>query len=89
MKQLFTDWNSIETSFNDSGHPVEIESKYHEINEFNNRKIIENFSLIIFHLNYDSLSEHFEDLRNFIYDIYENIHTISLVSMNLKLIKFN
>lgn len=65
MKQLFTDWNSIETSFNDSGHPVEIESKYHEINEFNNRKIIENFSLIIFHLNYDSLSEHFEDLRNF------------------------
>lgn len=65
MKQLFTDWNSIETSFNDSGHPVEIESKYHEINEFNNRKINENFSLIIFHLNYDSLSEHFEDLRNF------------------------
>ena len=65
MKQRFTDWNSIETSFNDSGHPVEIESKYHEINEFNNRKINENFSLIIFHLNYDSLSEHFEDLRNF------------------------
>lgn len=65
MKQLFTDWNSIETSFNDSRHPVEIEFKCHEINEFNNRKINENFSLLIFHLNYASLSEHFEDLRNF------------------------
>ena len=39
LKLFFTKCNSIETSFDDSVHPVSIDSKYHEINDFNKLNI--------------------------------------------------
>ena len=48
LKSIFTKCNSIETLFNDSDHPISIDSKYHDINDFNKL----------------SLSKHFEDLQN-------------------------
>ena len=56
-KSFFTKCNSIETPFNDSDHPISLDSKYHDINK--------NSSLATLHLNTASLSKHFEDLKNF------------------------
>ena len=56
-KSFFTKCNSIETPFNDSDHPVSLDSKQHDINK--------NSSLATLHLNTASLSKHFEDLKNF------------------------
>ena len=39
LKSCFTKCNYIETPFNDSGHPVSIYSKYHDINDFNKLNI--------------------------------------------------
>ena len=65
-KSFFTKCNYIETPFNDSGHPVSIYSKYHDINDFNKLNINKNSSLATLHLNIALLSKHFEDLRNFL-----------------------
>ena len=35
LNLLFTDSNSIDTPFNDPDHPVSIDSKYYDINNFN------------------------------------------------------
>ena len=45
LKSFFTECNPIETPFNDSDHPIAIDSKYCDINDFNNLKINENSSL--------------------------------------------
>ena len=64
LKSFFTKCNSIETLFNDSDHPVYVDSKYHDINNFNKLNINKNSSLATLHLNNASLSKHFEDLQN-------------------------
>ena len=66
LKLFTTKCNSIETPFNDSDHPVFINSKYHDIKDFNKLNINKNSSLAILHLNIASLNKHFEDLRNFL-----------------------
>ena len=66
LKSFFTKCNSIETPFNDSDHPVSIDSKSHDINDFNKLNINKNSSLATLHLNIASLSKHFEDLQNFL-----------------------
>ena len=35
LKSFFTKCNSLETPFNDSDHPFSMNSKYHNINDFN------------------------------------------------------
>ena len=62
LKSFFTKCNSIETPFNDSDHPVSIDSKYHDINDFSKLNINKNSSPATLHLNIASLSKHFEDL---------------------------
>ena len=59
-------WNSIETPFNDSNHPVSIDLKYHDIYNFSKLNINKNSSLVTLHLYIASLSKHFEDLQNFL-----------------------
>ena len=66
LKLFFTKCNSIETSFDDSVHPVSIDSKYHEIHDFNKLNINKNSYYATLHLNNASLSKHFEDLQNFL-----------------------
>ena len=66
LKSFFTKCNSIETPFNDSDHPVSIDSKSHDTNDFNKLNINKNSSLATLHLNIASLSKHFEDLQNFL-----------------------
>ena len=67
LKSFFTKCNSIETPFDDFDHPVSIDSKYHDINDFNKLKINENLSLATLYLNTASLSKHFENLQNFLF----------------------
>ena len=45
LKSFFTKRNSIETPFNDSDHPASIDSRYHDINNFNKLSINKNSSL--------------------------------------------
>ena len=66
LNHFFTKFNSIETPFNDSDHPVSIDSKSHDTNDFNKLNINKNSSLATLHLNIASLSKHFEDLQNFL-----------------------
>ena len=65
-KSFFRKCNSLETPFNDSDHPVSIESKYHDINDFNKLNINKNSSLGTLHLSVASLSKHFVDLQKFL-----------------------
>ena len=64
LKQLFTKCNSIETPFNDADHPLSIDSKCCDINDFNSIHINKNSSFAVLHLNIASLSKHFDDLKN-------------------------
>ena len=63
---FFTEFNSIETPFNDSDHPVSIDSKYNDINDFSKLNVNKNSSLATFRLNIVSLSKHFDNLQNFL-----------------------
>ena len=61
LKSFFTKCKK----FNDhhhSDHPASIDSKYHDINDFNKLNIKKNSSLATLHLNIASLSKHFDDL---------------------------
>ena len=62
LKLFLTKCNSIETPFNDSEHPVSIDSKYHDNNDFNKLNINKKSSLATLHVNIALLSKHFEDL---------------------------
>ena len=66
VKSFFTKSNSIKTPFNDSDHPVSIDSKYRDINDFNKLNISKKLSLATLHLNIVSLSKHFEVSQNFL-----------------------
>ena len=66
LKLFFTKYNSIEITCNDSDHPVPVDSRYHDIKDFNKLNINKNSSLAPLHLNIASLSKHFEDLQNFV-----------------------
>ena len=44
-KKNFTECDSIATSVNDSAHPVSMDSKYHEINDYNKLTIDKNSTL--------------------------------------------
>ena len=56
--------DSIEMPFNNSDHPVSLESKHYDINNINKLSINKNLSLATLHLNISLLSKHFEDLQN-------------------------
>ena len=58
--------NSIETPFNDSDHPISVDSKCHDINYYTKLNINKYLSLATLDLNIASLSKHFEDLQNFL-----------------------
>ena len=62
LKLFLIKCNSIETPFNDSEHPVSIDSKYHDNNDFNKLNINKKSSLATLHVNIALLSKHFEDL---------------------------
>ena len=64
LKSFLSECNSIETPFNDAEHQVLLDSKYHDINDFNRIKISKQASLATLHLNIASISKHFEDLQN-------------------------
>ena len=66
LNHFFTNCNSIETPFNGFHHPVSIDSKYHDVSDFNKLNINKNSSLTTLHPNISSLSRHFEDLQNFL-----------------------
>ena len=55
--------NSIESLFNDSDHSISIDSKYHDMNNFNKLNINKNSSFATLHLN---IFLKIEDLRNFL-----------------------
>ena len=59
LQSFFIKCNSIDTPFNDSDHPVFIDSKCHDINDFNKLNKNKNSSLATLHLNIASLSSHF------------------------------
>ena len=67
LKSCFTKCNSTETLFNDSDHPVSIDCKSHDINDFNKLSINKNSSLATLLLNIALLSKYFEDLQNFLF----------------------
>ena len=79
LKSFFTKCNSIETLFNDSDHPVAIDSKYQDINNFNKLNINKHSSLATLHLNVASLSKHFEDLQNFVFLLK---HSFGIIGMS-------
>ena len=62
----FTECSSIETPFNGSDHPVSIDSKYYDVNDFNKLIINKSSSFATLHLHTASLSKHFDDLQNFL-----------------------
>ena len=64
LNHFFTKCNSIETPFNDSDHLVSIDSKYHDINDFNKLNINKNPSFATLHLKIALLPKHFEDFQN-------------------------
>ena len=74
-KNIFVDENLktflqsviIETLSNDSDHSVSIDSKYHDIKDFNKLNINKNSSFATLNLNIVSLFKHFKDLENFLY----------------------
>ena len=84
-KSFFTKCDSIETPFNDSDHPVSIDSKYNDIKNFNKFNINKNSSLATLH-NITSLSKHFADLQNFLKHSFDIIgiseHKINKGSKN-------
>ena len=65
LRPFFAKGNSLETPFNNSDHPVSIDTKCYDINDFNKLIINKNSSLATPHLNTDSLSKHLEDLQKF------------------------
>ena len=66
LKNFFTKFNSLETPFSDIDYPVHIDSKYYDLNDFNETDINKHSSFSALHLNIASLSKHFEDLENFL-----------------------
>ena len=50
LKSFFTKCSSIEAPFNNSDHPVSIDSKYHNINDFNKLNTDKTSSLATLHL---------------------------------------
>ena len=84
LKPCFTKCDSIETFlFNNYDHPVSIDSKYHEINNFNQFNINQNSSLANLH-NIASYSKLFVDLQNLLslLKTYFNIIGISKHKIN-------
>ena len=51
LNSFLTECNSIESHFNDSDHPVSIDSEYYDINDFNKLNINKNSSFATLHLN--------------------------------------
>ena len=84
---FFTEFNSIETPFNDSDHPVSIDSKYNDINDFSKLNINKNSSLATFRL----ILYHYQNILIIykIFCLYSNIFLILLAFQNIKLIKMN
>ena len=66
LNLFFTEYNSIETPFNDSDHPVSTDSKCYDINDFNKVNINRNSFLATLHLNIMSLLKHFDHLQNYL-----------------------
>ena len=71
---------------------MSVDSKYHDINDFNKLSINKNSSFATLHLNIASLSKHFENLQNFLslwihsFDIIGILeHKINKNSMNIDL----
>ena len=67
-----------ETPFNNSDHLVSIDSKYHDINDFNKFNINKNSSFATLHLNIASLSKHFDDLQNFLFLLKHSFDIIGI-----------
>ena len=59
-------------------HLVSINSKYHDINDFNKFNINKNSSLATLHLNIASLTKHFEDLQNFLFLLKHSFDIIGI-----------
>ena len=66
LNSFLTECNSIETPFDDSDHPVSIDSKHYDINHFNKLNINKNSSFATLRLNIASLSKHFDGLQIFL-----------------------
>ena len=66
LNSIFTECNLIETSFNDSNHPVSIDSKYYDINDFGKLNRNKNSSFVTLHLTTASLWKNVDDLQNFL-----------------------
>ena len=84
LNSFLTESNYIETPFNDSDHPVFIDSKYYDIHYFNKLNINKNSSFATFHLNIVSLSKYFDDLQIFLSLLkhYFDIISISELKIN-------
>ena len=67
LNLFFIECNSKETPFNDSNHPVYIDSKYYDIHDLNELNINKNSSFGALHLNIASVSKHFDDSQNFLF----------------------
>ena len=68
----------MKTPFNNSDHPVSIDSKYYDISNFNKVNINKNSSLATLHLTIAALSKHFEDLQNFLFLLKHSFGIISI-----------
>ena len=97
LKSLFTECNSIQTPFKDSDHLVTIDSKYHDINDFNKLKSNENSSLsqhsiliLLFYQNILKICNFLSMLKHLFHAIDISEHKINkkLINANFNLLGY-
>ena len=89
LNSCFTECSSIETPFNGSDHPVSIDSKYYDVNDFNKLSINKSSSFATAHLHTASLSKHFDDLQNFLSLLKHSFDIIGISERKINKISMN
>ena len=74
LNSIFTEFNSVQTP----DHPVSLDFKYYDINNFNKLSINKSSSFATLHLNIASLLKHFNDLQNFLSLLKHSFDIISI-----------